>query len=213
MDKAALVISCIALALGIWATFDGGGMESLPGDGIGAYDFDTPEAALESGFRIMVRADVRAQVQLGRARQLEVDRDKNAAALKSLSVAKTMVHEGKTCVFYTVEERDRVRHRTEWFQKGKDDRWYRVHVGTYSLPRKSAVRDAIDDWEGRPARRVKKTPSLSDAVEAIGRGSGRARPPAATTSEPALAPVEAPVEDSAARAPVKEPDAKRKGGR
>ncbi len=209
MDKAALVVSLVALGLAAAAFFgsDGGG-GGLPGKGIDAYDQSSPEAALKSELRIMVRADIRAQMERSHRRILEVEHDKHAVALSSLDVEKTRTHDGKTCVFFTVEEKGRVKHRARWFQKGKDGHWYGLYVSKYDLPSKSPIRNEIDAWESRRSRKVKTSKSLVDALRPK---PDRVSPRATSAAPLEAAPRSAGATDEPAPA-VERPERKKRGG-
>ena len=123
--SASLVISILALAASGTALTLVILRPGMPGKGLGAYDFSTPQSAVKSGMLIRAHADVRAQTELQVA-QAETMTDSRLKVVESLAFGETKEQDGKVCVMYKYTEHGRQQRGAAWMEKRKDGRYYPV---------------------------------------------------------------------------------------
>lgn len=83
------------------------------GQGINAYDFSTPQAALSSSYQMQMNGDIRALMEYDRLlHQREWEEE-----LKTLELHDFAEYQGKMILFYTQNENGIKKHRYRWMEK------------------------------------------------------------------------------------------------
>lgn len=140
----ALGISIAALANSLLRS------NSIPGRGLSAYDFSTPQQAAKSQMEIEASGDVLADLEL-HVSKAKAEKDRIQSRISSLAFEKTVEHDGKVLLLYKYQDGGLERRKAEWFEK-KGDRFYQAYVATYSWTRlggdKAKIAKMISDWEG-----------------------------------------------------------------
>ncbi len=110
LPTAALVVAVAALLAAILER------PGVPGDGLDAYDFSDPKAAVRSLMEVDVNADTLAMVELMRLRSLDNNEDA-AATLESLKVNSVHTYKNMAAVLYETDDADeRPQRQIRWFK-------------------------------------------------------------------------------------------------
>jgi hypothetical protein len=123
----------------------------VPGKGMKAYDFGTPQGAIRSRLEMEKDGEILGFLEY-QASRAKAESDKSSTKLDTLKFEKTMEADGKVVVLYKYKEDGKDRRRAEWFDK-KGGLYYPTYVPTYNWIRESGekanIAKAIADWVGR----------------------------------------------------------------
>ncbi|MFW6106633.1 MAG: hypothetical protein ACOC8H_00580 [bacterium] len=126
--------------------------EMLPGKGLDSYDFTTPKGAIRARMAIEANADLRAQLELQKAKA-EASQDALKKALDTLKTERVIEHDGKAVVLYSYVDRGIDRYEATWLEKGTDGRYRKAYVSTYGWNEmggdKARIKQYIHEWERR----------------------------------------------------------------
>lgn len=136
LSLAALVIAVASTA---WNIF-----RNPIGAGISAYDFTTPQNALDSSLAIDINADIRAMLDLQRLKSRN-SKEKR----ETLKIHRDADYQGKKILFISFKQNGITKYDTEAVEKDAETGlWFPAYVSTYGMD-DDALERAINAWENK----------------------------------------------------------------
>lgn len=102
----------------------------LPGRGVDAYSFDTPEKSLRSNMMAEAEGDIRAKVEFQR-RAAGATAEAKRKEADSLQVARTVEHEGKVAAFASHMERGLKKQYVRWLERLPNGDYHPAYMSTF----------------------------------------------------------------------------------
>jgi hypothetical protein len=143
VSRLPLLISLSALVIAAgsaaWTTF-----RSPLGPGISAYDFTTPQNAIDSSLAIQINGDIRALMDLQRL-QSRYAQEKR----ETLKVHRDAEYQGKKILFISFKENGITKYETEAVEKDAETGlWFPAYVSPYGMD-DAALERTIKAWGNR----------------------------------------------------------------
>lgn len=149
----AFVLALVGIGLGAASLYLTLQNESglLPGDGMEAYDFSTPEKSLESYMQIEVSRDLRAQLELELAASKE-EREEMEDAIDTLDIKDIEEFEDYELVFHRYKKDGKRTYKVIAF-KEIDGEYYKKYFSRFDLKKGDEddvkLYEKIKDWEDK----------------------------------------------------------------
>jgi hypothetical protein len=141
-ERVPLIVSAIAIVLSLCCIIYTTLHDPL-GAGLSSYDFTTPQNALQSQLQIDANSDLRAAIELQRAKNGRAEQEKR----DTVKVHRESSYEGKKILFISYNENGLPKHEIAAFEKDAETGfWFPGYVSTYKM-NDSALESAIDEWK------------------------------------------------------------------